>query len=133
MTEENSYVVNNDGTITLQPGFLDLIKENTISKQMHNNSIVYLFISKDIPGIKFYNLNNSDNLEFITKRKLVFEAKWSYLINYPNKSMIFRSDIGDIKVHTYLISKKELFRILAIINKENDYDKIISFKIRTKK
>ena len=134
MIEESSYIIDNDGTISLQPDFLDMIKERIVSHKPQNNHVIYLFISKEIPGIKFYNIKDSKNeLEFITKRKLVFEAEWNYLINFPNKSMIFRSDIGDIRIDTYLVSEKELFRILNLIKKEDNYDSLIGFKVKIKK
>ena len=134
MVEENSYVVDNDGTISLKPSFLDMIKENIETNNIHNTHIVYLFFNKDTSGIKFYNLNNDNsNKEFMTKKKLVFETEWSILINYPNKSMAFKSDIGSIKIDTYLVNKEEYFRIMNIIKNEEDIDKLISFKINIKK
>ena len=131
---KSSYVIDNDGTIALKPNLLDLIKDSINSNQVNNNHIVYIFINKDLPGIKFYNLNNDANnaLEFITKRKLVYEVEWDYLHNNPSKTMIFRSSLGDIKIDTFLVNKKEFFRILNILKKENDYDKLIFFKIRKK-
>ena len=134
IVEENSYVVGNNGTITLQPGIIDILKERMENNGFQNNHIVYLFINKDSKGIKFYNLDKSnDQMKFITKRKLVFEANWNFLINYPNKSMLFRSDIGDIRIDTYLVSEKEYFRILDIIKKEENLDNFISFKIKKRK
>ena len=132
MIEEENFIPNSDGTISLNPTLIDLIKERLDSNEINNNHIVYLFINKNVTGIKFYNLSNKNNLNFTTKRKLVFEAEWNYLMNYPNKTMIFRSDIGDIKIDTYIVSKKELFRIMNIIKKENNYDKLINFKINKK-
>ena len=132
MVEENSYVVDNNGSLLMNPPILDMIRNNQDSRLIQNNHIVYLFVNKDIPGIKFYNLSKSNN-KFVTRRKLVFETEWSFLINFPNKTMIFKSDIGDIKIDTYLVSKKELFRILNIIKREENYDKIITFKIKNKK
>ena len=132
---KSSYVINNDGSITIKPNLLDLIKDNINSNLVHNNHIVYIFIDKNIPGIKFYNLINKTNntLEFATKRKLVFEAEWDYLHNNPGKTMFLRSSLGNIKIDTYFVSKKEFFRILNFLKKEDDYDKLIFFKLKIKK
>ena len=133
MIDEENFIPNSDGTISLSPNFLDYIKDTIDFKVINNNHIVYLFVNKDVTGIKFYNLNEDNNLKFITKRKLVFEAEWDYLINVPNKTMSFKNEIGNIKIDTYMVSKKELFRIMNIIKEENNYDKLINFKINVKK
>lgn len=138
MVEENSYVVDNDGTLIMKPSVLELVNDKINSDANHNNHIVYIFINKDVPGIKFYNLNldtdtNKKYIEFITKRNFIFETKWNYLINYPNESMIFKSENGNIKVDTYIVNKNVFFGILKNIKKNENNGSLIEIRIKNKK
>lgn len=133
--EENDYVIDNDGGLLVNPNFLDYFKELSIDKKINNNHLVYLFINKDIPGIKFYNLanplQNDKTLKFITKKNLISEANWDFLVNHPNNSMLFRSDIGNIRIDTFIISKENMFKILNKIKKSKT--DVINIFIKNKK
>ncbi len=138
MVEENSYVVDNDGTLIIKPGVLELITGKINFDTIRNNHIVYIFINKNVPGIKFYNLNldndtNKRYIEFLTKRNFIFIAEWEYLINYPNEPMFFKSENGSIKVDTYIVNKNIFFGILKKIKMCENNDDLIKIRIKNKK
>ena len=135
MIEESDYIVDNHGGLLVNRGILDFFKEKAIEKKLNNNHLVYLFINKEIPGIKFYNLSldycNGKYMKFATKKNLITEATWDFLINYPNQSMLFRSDFGNIRIDTYIIKKEQMFKILDDIKKSNT--EIINISIKKPK
>ena len=57
----------------------------------------------------------------------------NYLINYPFKPIIFKSDIGNIRINTFFVNKKELFEILKLIKNKENSDNIIKIIVKIKK
>ncbi len=132
--EKSDYVIDTQGGLLISPNVLDYFKNKYKEKKYHNNHLIYIFINKEVPGIKFYNLSSDYDkkkyFEFITKKNLITEANWDFLINYPNHTMIFKSDVGNIKIDTFILDKEKMFKILDNIKKN---DEIIYIKIKKPK
>ncbi len=90
--------------------------------------IIYIFVSPDKPGIKFYSRSPKSALHFgtfETDKKSISKAKWDDNVNAQEGATLFRVREGRVAVKTYIVSVEQMAKIVDSIVKQKDSDKII--------
>ena len=123
MEEEYGYVVDNNGSLLVDEGLINLSDTNQNEKIYHKIHCIYLFVDKRVPGIKFYDksLVNYNkflikwNGKFVTDKKSICEANWDDTINVLNKTMASRTYNGEMIINTFIVTKAEMQKVLQEI------------------
>ncbi len=90
--------------------------------------IIYIFVSPDKPGIKFYSHSPKSALHFgtfETDRASISKVKWDDKVNTQDGAALFRVRDGSVTVKTYIVSIEQMESILDSIIKQKNNDKII--------
>lgn len=106
--------------------------------------VVYIFVSPDQPGIKFYDRSPEPGSQlaafvgtpgegkYYTHPTDVSEAEWDPSMNEENKTYLIRYRDGDVKVTTIMVSPEQMQKIREEVARNKDSDGVIIDTGRTK-
>lgn len=109
-----------------------LVKKNdkeTISEDDKELAdIIYIFVSPDKPGIKFYSRSPRSALNFgifETRISSISSAEWDSKVNDQDKVSLLKTREGSVAIKTYIVSVEQMNKIIDSIDRQIGNDRII--------
>ena len=103
-------------------------REGYVEYDKGTANIIYIFVSPDKPGIKFYSHSPNSALHFGTFEtdiSSISTVDWDSKVNSQGGASLFRVNQGTVTVKTYIVSVEQMLEIMYSIIKQKDNDKII--------